>query len=129
MLKQRAISATLWTSADVLVRQGLHFAVSLALARLLSPEDFGTVALLYLFTGIAGAFVDGGFSAALIQRRDVTHADESTVFWFNAAMGGMLAVALWASAHGIACLAIDGALPDPMPDPMTMARAIASTVR
>ncbi len=101
-MKSRAISATLWSSADILLRQGLQFAVSIALARLLSPEEFGTIALLYLFIGIASAFVDSGFSAALIQRQDVTHTDESTVFWFNLAMGALVALALWAAAPAIA---------------------------
>ena len=63
-LKSRALSATLWSAADILMRQGLQFGISIALARLLSPEEFGTIALLYLFTGIASAFVDSGISSA-----------------------------------------------------------------
>lgn len=101
MLKQQALVATVWSSADTLLRQGTQFAVSIVLARLLSPEEFGTIALLYLFTGIAGAFVDSGFSAALVQYQNATHADESTVFWFNLAMGASVALALWASAPAI----------------------------
>ena len=84
------------------MRQGLQFGISIALARLLSPEEFGTIALLYLFTGIAGAFVDSGFSSALIQRQEVTHTDESTVFWFNLAIGALVALGLWAAAPAIA---------------------------
>ena len=101
-LKSRALSATLWSGADILMRQGLQFGISIALARLLSPEEFGTIALLYLFTGIAGAFVDSGFSSALIQRQDITHTDESTVFWFNLAIGFLVALSLWAAAPLIA---------------------------
>jgi O-antigen/teichoic acid export membrane protein len=104
MLKDKAISATLWSGADIFLRQGLQFAVTVALARLLSPEEFGTIALLYLFTGIASAFVDSGFSAALIQRQDVTHTDESTVFWFNLAVGALVALGLWTAAPAIALL-------------------------
>ena len=85
-----------------LMRQGLQFGISIALARLLSPEEFGTIALLYLFTGIASAFVDSGFSSALIQRQDITHTDESTVFWFNLAIGALVAISLWAAAPLIA---------------------------
>ena len=102
MLKQKAKSAVLWSGADILLRQGLQFGISIALARLLSPEEFGIIALLYLFTGIASAFVDSGFSAALVQRQDVTHTDESTVFWFNLAMALIVALALAASASAIA---------------------------
>jgi teichuronic acid exporter len=65
------------------VGQGLKFAATIILARLLVPEDFGTVALLALFLGLGSLFVNGGFSAALIQKQDATHTDESTIFWFN----------------------------------------------
>jgi O-antigen/teichoic acid export membrane protein len=102
VLKAKALSATLWSGADIFLRQGLQFAVSIALARLLSPEAFGTIALLYLFVGIASAFVDSGFASALVQRRDVTHADESTVFWFNLIAGAVMAAGLWAAAPAIA---------------------------
>jgi teichuronic acid exporter len=102
VLKSQAISATLWSAADIFLRQGLQLAISIALARLLSPEEFGTIALLYLFTGIASTFVDSGFAAALIQRQDVTHTDESTVFWFNLLMGALVALGLWGAAPFIA---------------------------
>lgn len=101
-LKSRALSATIWSGADILMRQGLQFGISIALARLLSPEEFGTIALLYLFTGIASAFVDSGFSSALIQRQEISHTDESTVFWFNLAIGALVALSLWAAAPLIA---------------------------
>ncbi len=102
MLKQRALNATLWSGADILVRQGVQFAVTIALARLLTPGDFGTVALLALFIGLAVTFVDGGLSAALIQRQDIEHTDESTVFWFNLGAGVVMAGALWLVAPCIA---------------------------
>ena len=86
----------------MLSRQGLQFIVSVALARILSPEEFGTIALLYLFTGIAGVFVDSGFSAALIRYRDATHSDESTVFWFNLAIGIVVSAILGLSGELIA---------------------------
>lgn len=93
-MKQKALSATLWSGADIFLRQGLQFVVSIILARLLSPEEFGIIALLYLFTGLASIFVDSGFSAALIQKQDITHDDESTVFWFNLAMGALTGIIL-----------------------------------
>lgn len=102
MIENTAKSAVIWSGADIFLRQGLQFGISIALARLLSPDEFGTIALMSFFTGIAGTFIDGGFSSALIQRQDITHADESTVFWFNLAMGAMMAGALLAVAPGIA---------------------------
>lgn len=102
MLKKRAFNATLWSGADVLVRQGLQFAITVALARMLTPGDFGTVALLGLFTAVASAFADGGFSAALIQRQDTNKLDESTAFWCNLAIGGVMTALLVVLAPAIA---------------------------
>lgn len=87
---------------DMLLRHGLHFAISIVLARLLSPDDFGTIALLYMFTGIASIFLEGGFSSALIQRQDITHIDESTVFWLNLSIGTLFAIGLWSIASPLA---------------------------
>jgi len=89
MLKRRAFMATVWSAVELILRQGVQFATAIALARLLTPEDFGLFGLILLFTAIANAFADGGFSAALIQRQDTTKLDESTVFWFNI-VGGLL---------------------------------------
>jgi teichuronic acid exporter len=75
------MNALVWSALEVFFRQGLQFFVSIALARLLVPEDFGVVAILYLFVGIANAFIDGGLSGALIQRKAVTDLDQTTVFW------------------------------------------------
>lgn len=101
-LKQRALKATAWSGADAFLRQGLSFGISVALARLIAPEQFGVIALLYLFTGLATVFIDSGFSSALIQKQDSTPVDESTVFWFNLLIGAIAAVLLGAAAPLIA---------------------------
>ena len=92
MLRHKAKSAVIWSGFDTFMRQGMGFVITIILARLLVPEDFGTLALLALFLGIANLFVNAGFSAALIQKQDITHVDESTVFWFN--IGAALLVTL-----------------------------------
>lgn len=102
MIKTKAVSAVLWSGADIFFRQGFQFIVTIILARLLSPEEYGTIALLYLFTGLASLFVNCGFSSALIQMQDITHTDESTVFWFNLGMGITTAFGLWQFAPWIA---------------------------
>ena len=93
-MKRRALIATLWSASDALSRQGLQFVTTLVLARLLTPTDFGVVAMLAVFVGIASILADGGFSVALIQRQDADHDDESTVFWCNLALGAVLALLL-----------------------------------
>lgn len=102
MLKERALKATLWSALDVFLRQGLRFIFTIVLARLIAPDQFGIVALLSLFTGLAGAFVDSGFGPALIQRQHTSRTDESTVFWFNVATGALATLALVAAAPLIA---------------------------
>lgn len=69
----------------MLVRQGILFFVSIILARLLAPEDFGVIALLALFTSLSIVFVQGGLSIAIIQRQRTTDREESAIFWWNLA--------------------------------------------
>lgn len=60
------------------------------LARLLEPSDFGLVAMVAVFTGLAIAFMEGGLSMATIQRPHITHPQVSNLFWINVALGGLL---------------------------------------
>jgi len=101
-LHQKTTSAAKWSALDVVMRQGVQFAITIVLARILVPEDFGVIAMLSMFTGVAGVFIDSGFSAALIQRQNTTHVDESTVFFFNLGMGAVTALLLCAAAPSIA---------------------------
>lgn len=101
-LHQKTTSAAKWSALDVFMRQGAQFVITIVLARILVPEDFGVIAMLSMFTGVAGVFIDNGFSAALIQRQNTTNADESTVFFFNLGMGAVTALLLCAAAPWIA---------------------------
>lgn len=101
-LHKRTAAAAKWSAFDVILRQGMQFLVTIALARLLTPEDFGVVALLAIFVGVAGILIDSGLGAALVQRREVTHTDESSIFFFNLGMGAVMALALCAAAPAIA---------------------------
>jgi teichuronic acid exporter len=101
-LRSKSIRAIFWSGADVFLRQGLQFFVSILLARLLAPEDFGVIALLYVFISLASLFVNSGFSSALIQRQDITHTDQSTVFFFNLGMAALMSLVLYVAAPWIA---------------------------
>jgi teichuronic acid exporter len=101
-LLERTTSAAKWSALDVFIRQGVQFVVSIVLARILAPEDFGVIAMLALFIGVASIFIDSGFSSALMQRQNTTHTDESTVFFFNLGMGAATALLLCATAPWIA---------------------------
>jgi len=87
---------------EIVLRQGIGLVLSIVLARLLAPEDFGVLAMLSLFLGVAGVFVDSGFGSALIQRQRNTREDISSVFYFNVATALIMGLMLGAAAPYIA---------------------------
>jgi O-antigen/teichoic acid export membrane protein len=102
MLKQKARTAVFWSGGDILLRQSIQTVVSIALARMLTPEAFGAVALLSLFTAMADILVDSGFASALVQKQNATIADETTVFWLNLGIGVAASIVLLCIAPSIA---------------------------
>lgn len=92
----------MWSAIDIVVRQSMTFGISVALARLLTPSDFGAVALLAFFSGLSVVFVQSGLATALIQRQDIGFAEENAVFWANMAMAGTLAAIVVLSSPVIA---------------------------
>lgn len=80
---KNTITNFLWRFAERCGAQGVSFIVSLVLARLLTPNDYGIVALMSVFISILGVFIDSGFSAALIQKKDADDLDFSSIFYFN----------------------------------------------
>lgn len=80
----------------------MTFVVSIVLARILSPEDYGTIALVTVFTTILQVFVDSGLGTALIQKKDADDLDFSSVFYFNAALCLILYTGIFAAAPFIA---------------------------
>ena len=75
---------------------------TVVLARLLSPEDYGIIAMVLAVTTFAGLFRDLGLSAAAIQKKKLTRAQQSNLFWINVAMGSMLTVLVAASSSLVA---------------------------
>ncbi len=101
-LKKSAVSGMAWTGAERLATQVLRFFISLVMARLLAPSDYGVVGMLAIFLAIAGTFQDSGFAAALIQKKDKTEVDYSTAFFFNLAVAMAFYGVLFAAAPLIA---------------------------
>ena len=80
---ETVVSNFIWRFAERSGAQLVTFVVSIVLARLLMPEDYGTIALVTVFTSIMQVFVDSGLSTALIQKKDADDLDFSSVFYFN----------------------------------------------
>ncbi|MBC2693793.1 MAG: lipopolysaccharide biosynthesis protein, partial [Desulfobacteraceae bacterium] len=118
-LKQKTISALSWSACERFSQQGIQFVISIILARLLLPEEFGLIAMLTIFMAIAQSFINSGFGQALIQKQDATHIDECSIFYFNILVGFL--------AAGLLCLAapwIAGFYNQPLLVPMTCALSL-----
>ena len=83
--------AYIWSAVEQVGRQGIRFALSIVLARLLSPAEYGLMGMMLVFLLIAQAFVDCGFSMGLVQRKDITLDDETSIFWLNVVAGVVMA--------------------------------------
>lgn len=82
-LKQSVVSGAIWTGLEKVLTQVVHFVIGVILARILTPGDYGVVGMLTIFIAIANVFTDSGLSSALIQKKDRTDIDYSTIFYFN----------------------------------------------
>ena len=94
-LRAKTKNGLLWSSVERFSTQGISFLFSLFLARLLMPKDYGLIAMLTIFISVTSAFIDSGFSNALIQKQDRTDKDFSTAFYFNIAVGVIAYLVLW----------------------------------
>jgi len=102
-LKQKTALALVWTLVDKFGQQMLAFAVGLVLARFyLSPDDYGLMGVIAIFTALGGILLDGGFSNALVRKKEVNQADLSSVFYFNLSAGIFLYILLFFAAPLIA---------------------------
>lgn len=109
-MRAKTVSSLLWRFAERTSAQGVQFIVSIVLARLLAPEDYGTISLVTVFTTILQVFVDSGLGTALIQKKDADDLDFSSVFYFNFAVCLVLYAGMFVAAPYIAVFYDDPAL-------------------
>ena len=83
MDNKKIISSLVYKFIERLGVKGLGLVISIVLARLLAPEEFGQIAIMNVFINLSQVIVDSGFTTALIQRKDITERDYSTVFFIN----------------------------------------------
>ena len=82
--------ALLWKLLERFGVQGVQFILQIILARLLTPEHYGVLAIMIIFTTLANVFIQNGFNTALIQNKDVTEEDYSSVLWVSLGVAGIL---------------------------------------
>lgn len=101
-LKEKTARGLFWGGISNGVQQLLNMAFGICLARLLSPGDYGMVGMLTIFSLIASTIQESGFTSALANKKEITHADYNAVFWFSVLCGLLLYVLLFFSAPFIA---------------------------
>ncbi|MFI3297220.1 MAG: lipopolysaccharide biosynthesis protein [bacterium] len=94
-LKNKAINGTLWSALDNILNKGVAFIVGIILANLLTPAEYGLIAIIMLFIAVFNSLVDSGFSSALIRKNNVTELDYNTIFLFNLAISIVLFIVLY----------------------------------
>lgn len=92
----------IWQAMEQFWSRGVHFIVAVVLARLLGPEEFGTIALLSIFIFFASILVDSGFGKALIQEKNVQDVDYDSAFYINVLLGLLIYFLLFISAPYVA---------------------------
>lgn len=101
-LRYKTVKGFFWSCIERFSVQGIQFLVMIIMARLLTPKDYGLVGMLTVFIAVAQSFVDSGFSQALIRKQSRTEIDNSTVFYFNVAVGLLLYAIFYVSAPWVA---------------------------
>lgn len=101
-LKDKTVKGTFWSAADAFLGHGVLILVGIVLARLLSPEDYGLIGIVTIFTALMYGIMDSGFSSALIRKQDITNEDYDTLFFFNLAVSLVLYALLYLGAPWIA---------------------------
>ena len=93
-LKKRTLRGILWNGVQRFGTLAVSLAANLVLVRMLTPEDFGCIGILLVFVAVSQTLIDGGFTAALIQKKEVSQTDYSTVFYWNLILSVLLIGAL-----------------------------------
>lgn len=101
-LKERTFRGMIWSSIHRFGTMAITLVSNVVLARLLTPDDFGCIGMLMIFIALSNTFIDGGFGSALIQKKEPTDEDYSTIFYWNVFLSVVLYFALFLSSPLIA---------------------------
>lgn len=101
-LKKKTVKGTIWSSIERFSGQAIQFVVMIFMARVLTPADYGILAMLTIFMAVAQSLIDSGFGQALIRKQNRTQVDNCTVFYFNIVISTVIYFILFFCAHPIA---------------------------
>lgn len=101
-LRDKAVKGVAWSAVGTIGSGVLNFILTMVLARILTPSDYGLLELIAIFTILSEVFIDSGFSQAVIKDNEATNEDFSSVFFFNMAIAVVLYVVLFFAAPLIA---------------------------
>ena len=101
-VRSQIVHGLFWNAVEKFLLQGTTFFISVVLARLLMPSDFGLIGMLGVFMSVTGVFVSSGLGSALVQKHNCTQLDYSTVFTVNMVVSGCACVILFFAAPYIA---------------------------
>lgn len=101
-LKAKVLSGLIWTFGERIIAQGVSFIVSIILARILAPDQYGAVAILLVFINLANVFVSSGFGESLVKKSDSNETDFSTMFYCSFVCSWILYLVLFIGAPYIA---------------------------
>lgn len=111
-LKSKAVHGAKWSFIDNIANLGVTFLVGLVLARLLTPAEYGIIAMIAIFIAISTSIIDSGFSNALIRKVRIERIDYNTVFYFNLVVSITLYIILYAAAPSISVFFKESVLED-----------------
>lgn len=101
-LKKKTARGLIWSFTDSFGVYLIKFGFSIAIARALSPDDYGIMGLIVIFISLGQVFAQAGFPMALINKKEAGSSDFSTVFWFNIVTGAIIYVVLFLTAPLVA---------------------------
>lgn len=99
---KKIVSGMIWRFGEKITAQLVSFIVSIVLARILMPDDYGIVAIVNVFIVIAEIFVTSGLGTSLIQKKNADDNDFSTIFWCNIALSILLYIIVFFASPVIA---------------------------
>ena len=98
----RSLTGTFWSMTERFAKMGIQILCTFVIAQFVPPSEFGLVSMMSIFLAFSTILIDSGFGQAIIHEQHVTREDESSIFWFNILLGGIVYGVFWLIAPLIA---------------------------